>query len=193
MADIQSLVARMQCGDASAFEEFAASYRDKIYALALSLAGNRADAEDLTQEVLLKIYLDFQKYAKKAGSFEAFIYRMAVNLWIDWVRRRKRVQVFSIEGALDEEEGGPTVELAAPEEGVEAVHRKEFSRAVWKAWGELPENYRLLLKLRAVDHLSYREIAATVGETEAAVKCKVSRGRSLLKEKLRQSGFDSRG
>lgn len=193
MADIQSLVARMQWGDASAFEEFVECYRHKIYAMALSLAGNRTDAEDLTQEVLLKVYLDFPKYARKAGSFEAFVHRMAVNLWIDWVRRRKRIQVFSIEGALGEGESGPPFELVDPEESSETVHKKEFWQAVWKALGELPDNYRLLIKLRAVDRLSYREIAATVGESEAAVKCKVSRGRSLLRQKLRESGFDTKG
>lgn len=193
MADIQSLVARMQGGDASAFEEFAESYRERIYTMSLSLTGNRADAEDLTQEVLLRLYTDFQKYAMRPGNFEAFIHRVALNLWLRWLKRRRKFQMFSLEDAMEQGEDGPPFQPADPEESLEEVHRREFWRAVWKALGELPENYRLLIKLRAVDRLSYREIAATVGQSEAAVKCKVSRGRALLRQKLRQSGFDTGG
>jgi RNA polymerase sigma-70 factor (ECF subfamily) len=185
MADLETLVARMQWGDISAFEEFARSYWERIYALAFSLSGNRADAEDLTQEILLKLYRDFPKYARRPGSLDAFIYRMAVNLWVGWVRRRKRHPTFSLEEAPFEPDD--------PEADPEKVLQKEYWRAVWKAWGELPEHYRLLLKLRVADGLSYREIAAAVGETEAAVKCKVSRGRTLLRQKLKESGFDAPG
>ncbi|MGB9886217.1 MAG: RNA polymerase sigma factor [Moorellales bacterium] len=192
MADPSDLINRLRQGDASAFEEFAAAYWRKIYALALSLSGNRADAEDLTQEVLLKVYQGFSQYVQKAGSLEAFVHRMTVNLWIDWVRRRKRSPEFSLDGVLDREEGAAGLEPADPEAGVEEVHRKEFWSAVWQAFGELPENYRVLLKLRVVDQMSYKEIAAALGESEAAVKAKLNRSRALLKEKLRRRGFDSR-
>ena len=192
MADFTHILERLRQGDVSAFEEFAAAYWKKIYGLAVSLAGNRADAEDLTQEVLLKVYLRFTQYAQKAGSLDAFVHRMTVSLWIDWVRRRKRAPEFSLEGALDRGEGGSALDPADPEGGLEEVHRKEFWEAVWKAFGELPETYRVLLKLRAVDQMSYKEIAAALGESEAAVKAKLNRSRALLKEKLRRSGFGPR-
>ncbi|MGI9951972.1 RNA polymerase sigma factor [Moorellaceae bacterium AZ2] len=190
MADIESLVARMREGDTSAFEELVTVYRSKVYALALTLAGNQADAEDLTQEVFLKIYLGFQEYAKKKGSFEALVHRMTVNLWIDWMRRRKRFPTFSLEDMTGEEESEASEEIATSGEDIEQVHRREFWRAVWKAWGELPENYRVILKLRVVDQLSYKGIAAITQESEAAVKSKLNRSRQMLKEKLRQAGFD---
>lgn len=190
MGGIESLVARMQQGDLSAFEELVTVYRNKVYALALTLAGNQADAEDLTQEVFLKIYLGFQEYAKKEGNFEALVHRMTVNLWIDWVRKRKRFPAFSLENITAEEEGGAFEEAAASDEDFEQVHRKEFWRAIWSAWGELPENYRVVLKLRVVDQLSYKEIAALTGDSEAAVKSKLNRSRQMLKNKLRRMGFD---
>ncbi|MCR4420250.1 MAG: sigma-70 family RNA polymerase sigma factor [Clostridia bacterium] len=192
MADPSDLMDRLRQGDASAFEEFAAAYWRKIYALALSLSGNRADAEDLTQEVLLKVYQGFSQYVQKAGNLEAFVHRMTVNLWIDWVRRRRRAPEFSLDGALDRQEGSAGLDLPDPEAGVEEVHRKEFWSAVWQAFGELPESYRVLLKLRAVDRMSYKEIAAALGESEAAVRAKLNRSRALLREKLRRRGFDPR-
>jgi len=194
MSDIESLVARMQEGDLAAFEELVAKYRHKVYALALTLAGNQADAEDLTQEVFLKIYLRFQDYAKKKGSFEALVHRMTVNLWIDWMRRRKKFQTFSLENITAEEESKAVAgELAASGEDVERGYRREFWRAVWKAWGELPENYRVILKLRVVDQLSYKQIATLTGDSEAAVKSKLNRSRQMLREKLRRAGFDRLG
>lgn len=189
MGDIESLVARMQEGDLAAFEELVTKYRHKVYALALTLAGNQADAEDLTQEVFLKIYLGFKEYAQKKGSFEALVYRMTVNLWIDWVRRRKRFPTFSLDTVTQEEEGKAAQEIASAEEDIDRIYRREFWDAVWRAWGELPDHYRLVLKLRVADELSYKEIAAVTGDTEAAVKSKLNRCRQMLKERLRRAGF----
>ncbi|MGI9952061.1 sigma-70 family RNA polymerase sigma factor [Moorellaceae bacterium AZ2] len=188
MGDIESLVARMQEGDPTAFEELVAKYRNKVYALALTLAGNQADAEDLTQEIFLKIYLGFKEYAQKKGSFEALVHRMTVNLWIDWTRRRKRFPTFSLD-SMAQEENRAAYEIASSEEDVERVYRREFWSAVWRAWGELPEHYRIVLKLRVVDELSYKEIAAVTGDTEAAVKSKLNRSRQMLKERLRKAGY----
>ncbi|GFN21825.1 RNA polymerase sigma factor [Thermanaeromonas sp. C210] len=190
MGDAESLIARIQEGDTSAFEELVVIYKDKVYSLALTLAGNRADAEDLTQEIFLRIYTSLPDFARGKGSFDAWVHRIGVNLWIDSWRRRKKLQTFSIDGASTSEEEGTGWELPSAEEDVqEKIDKKEFWQAVWKAMGELPENYRLALKLRAIDELSYKEIAATLGESEAAVKSRLNRCRQLLKEKLRRDGF----
>ncbi|MBE3581916.1 MAG: sigma-70 family RNA polymerase sigma factor [Thermoanaerobacteraceae bacterium] len=190
MSDAESLIARMREGDTSAFEELVAIYKEKVYSLALTLAGNRADAEDLTQEIFLRIYTSLPDFAKGKGSFDAWVHRVGVNLWIDSWRRRKRWQTFSIDGARAGNEEGTGWELPSAEEDVqEKIDRKEFWQAVWKAMGELPENYRLTLKLRAIDELSYKEIAATLGESEAAVKSRLNRCRQLLKDRLRRDGF----
>lgn len=190
MSSIDVLVARMQEGDLTAFEELVEVYRDKVYTLAFTLTGNKSDAEDLTQEVFVKIYLGFQKYARGKGNFEAFVHKMTLNLWNSWMRKKKRASAISIEALAAEEEDRAPRELAASqEEEVEKVYRQELWRAVWKAWGELPEQYRIVLKLRVVDRLSYKEIAKVTGCSEAAVKSKLNRSRQMLKEKLRLGDF----
>lgn len=189
MGDVENLIARIQEGDTSAFEELVAIYKDKVYSLALTLAGNRADAEDLTQEIFLRIYTSLRDFARGKGSFDAWVHRVGVNLWIDSWRRRKKLQTFSIDGATSSEDEGAVWELPSEEEDIqEKMDKKEFWQAVWRAMGELPENYRLALKLRAIDQLSYKEIATTLGESEAAVKSRLNRSRQLLKDKLRRDG-----
>lgn len=190
MGDVENLIARIQEGDTSAFEELVAIYKDKVYSLAFTLAGNRADAEDLTQEIFLRIYTSLSDFARGKGSFDAWVHRVGVNLWIDSWRRRKKLQIFSIDGASASDDEGAGWELPSVEEDIqEKIDKKEFWQAVWKAMGELPENYRVALKLRAIDQLSYKEIAATLGESEAAVKSRLNRSRQLLKDKLRRDGF----
>lgn len=189
MNSIEVLVARMQEGDLTAFEELVEVYREKVYALAFTLTGNRSDAEDLTQEVFVKIYLGFQKYARGKGNFEALIHKMTVNLWNSWMRKRRGLQPVSIEALAAAEENEAPKEIAASGEEMEQIYRRELWEAVWKAWGELPEHYRVILKLRVVDRLSYKEIAAITGDSEAAVKSKLNRSRQMLKEKLRLAEF----
>ncbi|HBT47712.1 MAG TPA: RNA polymerase subunit sigma-24 [Peptococcaceae bacterium] len=184
MNTMELLLARMREGDLAAFEEFAAAYRDRVYALAFTLTGNREDAEDLTQEVFVKVYLGFKKFAAGKGSFEALVHKMTLNLWRSWMRKRKNFRLVSIEGLAEAEEDAAPREIAASGEEAERVCRLEFWSALWEAWGELPENYRTVLKLRVVDRLSYKEIAEITGESEAAVKSRLNRSRQALKEKL---------
>ncbi|WP_084663212.1 RNA polymerase sigma factor [Thermanaeromonas toyohensis] len=190
MPEVETLIAKVQEGDTSAFEELVMLYKDKVYSLALTLTGNHVDAEDLTQEIFFKIYISLPEFAQGKGSFEAWVHRMGVNLWIDWWRRRRKIRSFSLEGVMDSKEEGGKWEIPDDKDDVqETVAKREFWRAVWKAYRELPESYRLTLKLRAIDELSYKEIAATLGESEAAVKSRLNRSRQLLKEKLKSLGY----
>lgn len=105
LTEVEKLVARAQQGDGQAVEEILTLYRDKVYSLAFGLAGNHADAEDLAQEIFLKVYAALPTFVNDGRSFDAWVHRVGINLWIDWQRRRKKVQVFSLDSVVSTEDG----------------------------------------------------------------------------------------
>lgn len=190
MGEVENLIARVQEGDSAAFEELVERYQHKVYALAFTLAGNREDAEDLTQEIFLRIYAALPDFVNDGRSFDAWVHKIGLNLWIDWWRQRKKIKIFSLEAAREGEENGTAWEIASTEEEVdERVKKREFWEALWRAYGELSENCRVTLKLRAIDQLSYREIASLLNKSEAAIKSGLNRCRQLLKQKMARAGF----
>lgn len=190
MDEVKGLIARVQQGDMYAFEELVRAYQEKIYSLAFALAGNHADAEDLAQEILLKVYIALPNFVNDERGFDAWVHRIGVNLWIDWWRRRKKVQIFSLDAGGGTDDGGISWEIASegnnPEE---ELKKKEFWRALWRTMGELPENCRVALKLRAIDGYSYKEITVILKNSEAGLKSQLNRCRQRLKQKLAAAGF----
>lgn len=190
MTEVEKLVARAQQGDGQAVEEILTLYRDKVYSLAFGLAGNHADAEDLAQEIFLKVYAALPTFVNDGRSFDAWVHRVGINLWIDWQRRRKKVQVFSLDSVVSTEDGEVDWEPASvggnPEE---ELKKKEFWETVWRALGELSKGCRTALLLRALNEWSYREIATALNWSEAATKSRISRCRQRLKQKLVRAGF----
>lgn len=190
MGKVENLIARIQEGDMKAFEDLLEVYQKKIYNLAFTLTGNPADAEDLAQEIVIKVYIALPSFVNDGRSFDAWLHRIGVNLWIDWWRRRKKIQLFSLDAAVTTEDGELRWEIASSiDDPGERVRKKELWETLWRAMGELPLNCRLALGLRVLNGYSYKEIAALTKSSEAAVKSRINRGRESLKRKLAKEGF----
>ncbi|MCR4419403.1 MAG: RNA polymerase sigma factor [Clostridia bacterium] len=191
MDELQGLVERSQGGDAAALEKLVAILQKKVYRLALSLTGNHADAEDLVQEAVTRVYTRLRFYDPERGSFEVWVHRITTNLWINWAKSRRGLKVCSLDSLTDpDEEGGPGLEIASGEDGPEEeFEKRELRELTWRLIRQLPPKSRAAVALREIGDYAYREIAAALGCSETAVKTRINRGRQILKEKLAQAGY----
>lgn len=194
MDEIKTLVARSQEGDRAALEDLIGIYREKIYSLAFGLTGNYADAEDLAQEAILHIYTSIFLYDPARASFDTWIHHITVNLWRDWLRRRQRIRMVSLDALLNVDQGdqGEEVKWEPPAEDgdpQEELEKREFWKTALHTMDGLPPKSRAAVVLREIENYPYRKIAATLGCSEAAVKFRINYGREILKKKLTEAGY----
>ena len=168
-------------GDTDAFEELITRYKKLIFNTAYRMMGNREEAEDITQEVFIKIYNSLSKYDPEF-KFSTWALRITSNLCIDWLRKRKGETV-PIEEVYDLKDDGLT-----PED--EYISKERQSR-VQTAINKLPDKYKELIILFHHRNLSYQEIMDITGETLTIVKNRLYRARQMLKEEL--SNIDKEG
>ncbi|MBQ3077245.1 MAG: sigma-70 family RNA polymerase sigma factor [Clostridia bacterium] len=181
------VVAAVVAGDVEAFETLVHRYQRKIYNTVLRLSGDATEAEDLTQEVFLKLYRSLASF-RGDSSFSTFVYRVASNTAVDWLRKRGP-QPLSL---TDEYEDGESMEHALPDPAPppeERLLREEQRRALSQAIASLPDHQRLVLVLREVDGLSYQQIAEVTGIGEGTVKSRINRARKNLRKKLLEGNF----
>jgi RNA polymerase sigma factor (sigma-70 family) len=147
----------------------------RVYRLAYRLTGNRADAEDLTQEVFVRVFRALDRY--RPGTFEGWLHRITTNLFLDGARRRARIR---FEALPDDADRVPGRERS-PEQ---AYDDDNFDDDVQAALASLPPDFRAPVVLCDIEGLSYEEIAATLGVKLGTVRSRIHRGRSQLREAL---------
>jgi RNA polymerase sigma-70 factor (ECF subfamily) len=151
-------------------------HADRVYRLAYRLSGNRADAEDLTQETFVRVFKSLAEYTP--GTFEGWLHRITTNLFLDMVRRRQRIRF----DALPEDAGD---RLASREHGPEqAYDAMNLDPEIQAALDALPADFRVAVVLCDLEQLSYEEIAATLGIKVGTVRSRIHRGRVLLRQAL---------
>ena len=184
----QELVARARRGDESAFEALVTENEKRIYNLCRRLTGNQEDAAELTQEAFLNAWRGLGRFQGES-SFSTWLYRLATNACIDFLRKEKRRQSLSMTVSLDDEEEARQVELPderyAPEG---ALERAEARRAVAEGLERLTLEHRQVLVLREIHGLSYAEIGQVLGLEEGTVKSRIARARGALRKVLTERG-----
>lgn len=175
-----SLLARTAEGDDEAFRIIVERHQDRLVRLCQRLLGDREEALDAAQEVLIKAY-------RKAGTLEpegelyTWLYRVASNHCLNRMRRRKIVRFLPL--GENRNEGAPALEPVDAAPGPDAsLQSRERWAATRRAIDDLPENQRAVLVLAKFEGLSYRQIATTLGITEGAVESRLFRAmRNLTK------------
>ena len=179
------LVDATKGGDESAFAEIMARYRNPLTNYLYRFLNDYEEAVDLAQETFVRVYFALDRYHTEYA-FSTYIYRIATNLAISEIRRRKRRKLLSLTGLFQGEDDSevefqPTDgKMLADEELVE----DERSQIIGKAIAALPEKYRVPVILRDVEGKSYDEVAEIMELGLGTTKSRISRGRALLKEKL---------
>lgn len=180
----QRIVKRAQKGDRLAFAELVELYKDKLYNLGYRMLGNPQEAEDIAQEAFLRAYANLNKYNAN-HKFSTWIYRIATNLCIDRIRKKKAD--YSLDAEVDGIEGGDMYSrLKAPGDTPEQeAVRNEARREVQAAIEALPDNYRTAVILKYLHDLSLQEISDILEVPVSTVKTRIHRGREALRAGLR--------
>lgn len=180
----QQLIRQAAEGQEQAFEQLVLRHQKGIYNLTLRMTGNQDDAYDLTQESFLRAWKSLAAFQFES-SFSTWLYRIATNLCIDFLRRQKRGKVISLQMMEDESE--QPLPLPDPKPGPEQqVLEQENRETVAGALQELEPEYRMALTMRVIDGLSYQEIAAALEIKEGTVKSRIARAREKMRQKLLQ-------
>ena len=162
------------------WDEVATQYGPKIYTMAYRLTGDPDEAKDLAQDVFVRVYRNLDKY--QPGTFEGWLYRITKNLFLDKIRKRKRV---ILETLPDEEWRQPEDEGPGPEERFE---QGTLRADIEEALTTLPADFRTAVVMCDIQGLTYDEIAAATGWPLGTVRSRIHRGRKLLRERLQASG-----
>jgi RNA polymerase sigma-70 factor (ECF subfamily) len=171
------LLKRCLAGEDSAWEGLVRTHTRRVYNLCYRFTGRSSEAEDLTQEVFIKIFQTLRSYDSAQGTFLTWLNRVARNHLVDHYRRTKRDRVTSsLEDELPHVEAKPSKEIE-PVGHVEARERKELLQA---ALNKLSPDLREAVVLRDLNDLDYAEIAQVLGVPEGTVKSRINRGRLEL-------------
>jgi RNA polymerase sigma-70 factor (ECF subfamily) len=176
----KALIVRTIEGDDKAFETLMQKYRKSVYYMIFKIVRNADDAEDLTQDSFVKAYSFLQKFDPKYA-FSTWLFKIATNNCIDFIRRRK-MQTLSIHAPQGGDESSPTF-IQIQDKGPipsDSLLLKERKEQLMFAIERLPERYRKLLYLRYFDELSYEEVAEQLKVPMGTVKAQLHRARELL-------------
>ncbi len=170
-------------GDSRAFAELVNLYADKLYQLAFRLTGNRQEAEDVVQETFLRVYKHLDRYDETL-KFSTWIYRIASNLCIDRLRKRRNVYSLDAQSGEHEDLDGYSM-LPGDERTPESeVLLSETQQMVHRAIESLPLKYRTVVVLRYLQDLSLQEIAEVLDVPVTTVKTRVHRAREYMRRKI---------
>lgn len=174
MVNDRILMSRIVRGDEKSFNDLVARHSGKLLAVARRLLGSQADAEDAVQRALMRCYSGARSY-RPEWAVATWLYRILTNTCVDEMRRRAAAGRRDLEHVARRDRAGAET---TPEQRID----------LQRALARVPREARVLLALRYVDGLSYREMARIRGITVNTVKSQLARGKSIMKSALRRGG-----
>ena len=179
------LVARSMGGDAESFNQLILRWERPIYALAYRVIGREEDARDVCQETFLRAFRALPGF-KGQAKFSSWLYRIALNLCRDWIRRQRRAPVMQMPEGVDP---GELAAERGPVESIETlVARRELSAVVEEAMALLPEEQRTAIILKEYHGMTFQEIAEMQGCPLSTVKTRLYQGLTVLRRHLEKNG-----
>jgi RNA polymerase sigma-70 factor (ECF subfamily) len=174
--DEAGLLARLQTSDPRAFEEFVIAYQHRVFAVAARMLGNRAEAEEIAQEVFLRVHRAIGGFRGDA-KLSTWVYAITSRLCLN--------RLATTERRLTREDDEILARVPGGGEGAdEALERRQRQAALHQAIAALPEDRRIVVILRDVEGLSYEEIAQALELEPGTVRSRLHRARLELKERL---------
>jgi RNA polymerase sigma-70 factor, ECF subfamily len=179
------IVKTILAGNHDAFRTLAEKYQGPVFRTCIGFVHNKEDAEDITQEVLVKIYQSLSSF-KGESAFSTWVYRIAVNASLNFLRKKSRQQIFTrIENFLGFDKNEPSIHFESRMHNPEQIlTNRERSAQIQHALHSLPENQRIAFTLSKYDDLPQREIAEIMFLSEGAVEALMHRAKANLQKKL---------
>lgn len=181
------IVRRVLEGDVNAFEDLVTEHEKGVYAIAQRMTGNAEDAADMTQETFIKAYNSLSSF-RGDSKFSVWLYRIATNVCLDFLRSRSRKPTVSL--SVEDDDGEETqMDIADESQSPEQLLERGLTRdAVRRGLKSLSPEYRQILLLREIQGLSYEEIAEALALEVGTVKSRIFRARKRLCAFLLQDG-----
>lgn len=179
--ELEDSIHRIQQGDIQAFERIVDEYKNKIFALAYGYTRDQHMAQDLSQEIFIKVYQNIPSFQGQS-SFSTWLYRVGKNCCIDWIRKNRRRMENTI---LEDGEREYVDDGQNPEEDAILNERKEM---LYRAIQKLPEKYRTPLMLFHFQDLTYEEIGKVLKIPTKTVATQLYRGKRMLRDELLSKG-----
>ncbi len=180
----EELIARLQQGQRKAFDEIVSRYKGRLYSFILRMVKDPTEAEDLTQETLIRVYIHADKY-REIARFSTWVFTIATNLVRNRVRKHSRLpRLLALDPAPEDDDIplDPADPVADPSGLVE---REELGRLIDQATSRIPEKYRIPFLLREVDQLTYEEIQQATGLKLGTVRSRINRARNRFRQAIR--------
>ena len=185
------LVRRCIAGDAVAWEEIVQRYHRRIYNICYRFTGSGTDADDLTQEVFIKMYRTLNSYDVERGAFMTWVTNVTRNLLVDHFRKTRQERVTdSLDTPQSEQDDAMPLGDRIPDKGPSPdtrVQSREAKEAVHEALQRLSPELREAVILRDLQDMDYREIATVLRVPEGTVKSRINRGRAELARLLQRT------
>jgi RNA polymerase sigma-70 factor (ECF subfamily) len=179
--EIEALIRRCLQGDELAWNTIVQQYRRKIFNVAYKFVGRHEEAEDLTQEIFLKVFKSLDTFDRRAN-FQTWLISVSRNLCIDHYRKVRQERQ-TIDHRMDARELSPV----SPEpDAVSALEQQDRVALLREALAALPESLRTAVLMRDIQELSYQEIADRLQLPEGTVKSRINRGRAELARQIRR-------
>jgi RNA polymerase sigma-70 factor, ECF subfamily len=182
---IETLIQRCLQGDQSAWDAIVRQHRRKVFNVAYKFVGRHEEAEDLTQDIFLKIFKSLDTFDRRAN-FQTWLISVSRNLCIDHYRSVRKERE-TIDRGVDASELAPAAPTQSP---VAALEQRDRVTLVRQALSALPDTLRTAVVMRDLQELSYHEIAEQLHLPEGTVKSRINRGRTELARQVRKLGGD---
>ena len=179
--DVEALIQRCLKGDQSAWEAIVATYRRKVFNVAYKFVGKHDEAEDLTQDIFIKIFKSLDTFDRRAN-FQTWLISISRNLCIDHYRSVRKERE-TIDRDVDANELSPHSHDPGP---VAALEQRDRVALLREALAALPDTLRTAVLMRDIQELSYQEIADQLRLPEGTVKSRINRGRTELARQIRR-------
>jgi len=181
----RELIEQLKQGEETAFKTIVEQWKDMVYNTVLGIVQNETEAEDITQDVFIKVFENISSF-KGESKFSTWLYKIATSKALDFLRSRKRKKRFGFMKSLfgnGHEEEPQLADFYHP--GVK-LDNKERSVVLFKAIGKLPENQKAAFTLHKLEGLSYQEISEVLNTTVSAVESLMSRAKVNLRKELEE-------
>jgi RNA polymerase sigma-70 factor (ECF subfamily) len=178
---IDTIIQRCLAGDQPAWEQIVRQHWRKVFNIAYKFTGKHDEAEDLTQDVFVKIFKSLNTFDRRAN-FQTWLVSVSRNLCIDHYRSVRKERE-TIDRDVDAGELSPVAKTESP---MQALEHRDRVGLLKKALGQLPPTLRSAVLLRDIQELSYQEIADRLQLPEGTVKSRINRGRTELARQIRR-------
>jgi RNA polymerase sigma-70 factor (ECF subfamily) len=180
--DDKELVQQCRAGDAQAFATLVKRYEKKVYWIAYNLVGSAEDARDLAQEAFLRVYRSLAKFDERYG-FYTWLYRIAVNLSIDHLRKKGKGETVSLEEF--------PVDPAGDSPPDKTVRDAELNDRIQRTLNALPAKYKAVIVLRDVEEMACEDIAKIINCTNATTRWRLHKARELFRDRWQRFGYEA--